>query len=162
MDSALPLQEAQQGFHPQQDPRYLLLWMVNCISHDKMLGNVRYYTTNKDNTPAVRYRFKINFPKKLLVWIVISDKGLSEPFFVPIRGSLNGEIYRRECIESRLVSFLEEHHFNGDYWPDLAGSHYANATQELLHERNVKNVPKDSNPPTHLSFVQSKTFGESS
>ena len=118
--------------------------------HDEMPGNVGYYTTNKENTPpAVRYRFKTKFPKKLLVWIAISDKGHSEPFFVPSRGNVNGEMYRRECIEGRLVPFLQKHHSDGDYifWPDLASAHYANATQELLHENNVKFVPKDSNPP---------------
>ena len=87
---------------------------------------------------------------------VISNKGQplptssdSRPFFVPSRGSINGEVYRRECIEARLVPFLEKHHSDGDYifWPDLASAHYAAATQDLFREKNINFVPKESNPP---------------
>lgn len=118
--------------------------------HDEIPGNVGYYTQNKENTPpAVRFRTKTKFPAKLLVWIAISDKGRSEPFFVPNHGSVNGEVYRNDCITQRLIPFLQEHHSDGDYvfWPDLASAHYANATQELFRENDIPFVPKDSNPP---------------
>lgn len=120
------------------------------FKHDEMPGNVGFYTQDKENTPpAVRFRPKTKFPKKLLVWIAISEEGHSQPFFVPNRGNINGEVYRRECIEARLVPFIHELHSDNDYifWPDLASAHYAAATQELLRQQNINFVPKDANPP---------------
>ena len=41
--------------------------------------------------------------------------------------AINQEVYLNECIEKRLVPFVQEHYKNGKYvfWPDLASSHYA-------------------------------------
>ena len=63
-----------------------------------------------------------------------SEDGRSEPFFVPSKGNTNGAIYRKECIERRLIPFLQQHYADVDYifWPDLASSHYAKYTVALL------------------------------
>ena len=68
---------------------------------------------------------KAKYPEKLLVWITISEKGISEPIFIPKKALLTGCMYREECVKQRLVPFLEEHHAEGDYffWPDLASCH---------------------------------------
>lgn len=120
------------------------------FKHDEMPGNAGYYTSDKENTPPeVRYRRKKKFPPKLLVWMAISDRGYSELFFVPNKGSINGEVYRTECIERRLLPFITKHHSDGNYlfWPDLASAHYANLTTTLLKDKNVNFVDKQSNPP---------------
>ena len=59
--------------------------------HDQMPVNVGFCTINKENTPPnIKYSPKTKFPKKMLA---ISEAG---PFFVPNKGNINGEVYRRE------------------------------------------------------------------
>lgn len=120
------------------------------FGHSQIPGNDRFYTKNKEETPSdVKYFEKKKFEPKLLVWLAISEDGHSEPFFVPSKGNINGNIYRKECIERRLIPFLQQHHADGDYifWPDLASSHYAKDTVALLEEENIHFVPKKDNPP---------------
>ena len=50
-------------------------------------GNVGFYkksvTSAEDVPEAVWFRTKAKYPGKLLVWITISEKGISKPFFIP-------------------------------------------------------------------------------
>lgn len=67
--------------------------------HDKLPGNDGYYTDNKENTPSqVKFYNKKKFEPKLLMWIAISARDHSEPFFMPSKGNMNGEVYREECV----------------------------------------------------------------
>jgi hypothetical protein len=52
-------------------------------------------------------------------------------------------------LRSKLVPFIKEHHNDGNYvfWPDLASSHYAQATMDFLDEKKIIYVPKGDNPP---------------
>lgn len=97
----------------------------------------------------MKYSFQAKYPTKILVWAAISEEGVSDLFFKESKGVINGEIYRNECLEARLVPFIEELHPGGDYvfWPDLASAHYAKATLEFLQERNIPFVRKEENPP---------------
>ena len=93
------------------------------FGHVEMPGNDRFYAKNKSElSPNVRYSQKKKFEPKLLVWLAISEEGHSDPFFVPSRGNVNGNVYRKERVLRRLVPFLQQYHADGDYvfWPDLA------------------------------------------
>ena len=77
-------------------------------------GNVGFYkksvTSAGDGPEKVRFRTKGNkYPEKHLLWIKISEKGISEPFFIPKKTSLTGSMYRVDCVKQRLVSFLEHY-----------------------------------------------------
>ena len=109
-----------------------------------------YFSSGKNEVKRnIKYKTKEKFPKKLLVWIALSEKGHSEPFFMVTRGNLTKEIYAEECIKQRLVPFLEKHHPNGDiiFWPDLASAHYSRFLLELLRSLEIAVVPKVENPP---------------
>ena len=59
------------------------------------------YTQDKENTPpSVKFKPKKKFPKKLLMWITISERGHSEPFFLPKHGNINGETYTGSSVSS--------------------------------------------------------------
>ena len=47
---------------------------------------------------------------------------------------VNSAIYTKECLEKRLLPFIEEFHIDGNYifWPGLASAHYSNETQAWL------------------------------
>jgi transposase len=117
---------------------------------DNMPGNAGYYTADKSTCPdEVRFAGKEKFPKKLLMWIAISDRGLSEPLFRPSKSvAINSAIYIDECLEKRLLPFIHKYHpdFNYAFWPDLASAHYSKATQDWM-EQNVNFVAKTANPP---------------
>ena len=80
--------------------------------------------------------------------------GMSEPFIKLSKSeSINHHIYLDECLQKRLVPFINDKHRYGNYlfWPDLASSHYAS--------QNINFVAKDMNPANFLKRVQLKTFG---
>ena len=77
------------------------------FSQDTVPGNDCFFSTNKENIPSlVRYRQKKKYEPKVLVWLAVSEDGHSEPFFRTGGPSINGEVYREECIRCRLQPFL--------------------------------------------------------
>ena len=123
------------------------------LKSDNCPGNSGYYKRRdmaKGDVPEeIRFCGQDKYPVKLMVWVAISEHGISEPFFCPRKVSVNGEIYRSDCIEERLVPFLNKFHADGMYyfWPDLASSHYAKATLDLFERENIAYIPKTANPP---------------
>lgn len=141
------------------DRLYRKLGGVSCVmddesyftlSHSTINGNQFFYSSDVKATPAnTKYRTKKKFEKKLLVWLCFSEKGMAEPYFIPSGLAVNQKIYLEECIKSRLIPFIKEHHSDGNYvfWPDLASSHYAKTVTKYLDENKVKYVFKEDNPP---------------
>ena len=98
------------------------------FSQETVPGNDCFFSTNKENTPPlVRYRQKKTYEPKVLVSLAVSEDGHSEPFFRTRGLSINGEVYREECIWGRLQPFLQEVHSDDEvlFWPHLASAHYA-------------------------------------
>ena len=115
-----------------------------------MPQNSGFYTDNARSCPKnVKYKGKNKFPKKILVWIAISEHGLSEPLIrFSTSCSINQYIYKDECLVKRLLPFIKKYHGDEKYifWPDLASSHYADSVVRWMNE-NVNYVGKDINPP---------------
>ena len=78
-------------------------------------------------TPEVKYSEVRKYKKKLLVWICISELGVSAPIFRESGMAVNADVYL-DIIKLGLVPFIGKYHLNNDYkfWRDLASSHYAN------------------------------------
>jgi transposase len=120
------------------------------LSGHNMPGNDHYYATSSGAaTSSHKFAPKVKFPEKLLVWIAISDLGISRPYFAPSRGAMNAQIYKTKCIEQRLKPFLDIYHGDGNYlfWPDLASCHYAKETLHVFEELDVNYVSREMNPP---------------
>lgn len=121
-----------------------------CFGGDNMPGNLGYYTDDKDSCPdSVRFKGQDKFPRKTLVWVAISERGISKPLVRKSKAcAIDRTIYIEECLQKRLLPFIHEHHpdFNYVFWPDLARAHYANDTQAWMEE-NINFVAKSSNPP---------------
>jgi len=117
---------------------------------DNMPGNDGYYTNDKSKCPdSIRFAGKEKFPQKVLVWIAISDRGISEPLFRLSKSvSITSDIYIDECLERRLLPFIHKYHADFDYvfWPDLASAHYSNLTSSWM-DKYVNYVAKNINPP---------------
>ena len=120
------------------------------FSHSSIKGNNLFYTSNhKRTSPNVKYLKKSKFEPKLLVWMAISAKGFSVPYFIPSGLAINQYLYKEECLKKRLIPFIKQHHSNDQYvfWPDLASSHYAKSVVEYLRDQNVNFVEFKDNPP---------------
>jgi hypothetical protein len=106
----------------------------------KMPQNAHYYTDNKETCPDdVRFHGVNKFPKKILVHVSISNKGVSRALILPHGSeSINTDVYIRECLQKRLLPFIQEYHSDKNYifWPDLASSHYSNKTQAWFKGKN--------------------------
>ena len=115
-----------------------------------MAGNDGYYTDNKLTCPeSVRFAGKTKFEPKVLMWIAISERGMSKPLFRRQNSqAFDSTIYINECLSQRLLPFLHKHHpdYNYIFWPDLASAHYAKATVSWMSEF-INFVPKELNPP---------------
>ena len=108
------------------------------FGHYHVPGIDRFYLQNKEKSPpSIRYYKKKNFDPKLLMWLAISEEGHCDPFFVPGKGNINGNVYRQECIMRHLIPFLQQHNAYNNYvfWPDLASSHYAKDTIALFNKK---------------------------
>ena len=72
--------------------------------------------------------------EKIMVWLAMSPKGVSSPYFVPSGLVVNQEVYLNECIKKRLEPMIKKYYSSEGYafLQDLASSHYANLVQEYL------------------------------
>jgi transposase len=117
---------------------------------DTIPGNDKFYTLDYEHAPPeIKFSQKKKFPVRMMVWLAISPKGVSEPYFLPSGGAMSGDIYRKECIQARLVPFIKKYHSGDDilFWPDGASAHYARATTDLLRVESIPFVEKLANPP---------------
>lgn len=120
------------------------------LSNSNLPGNSFYYATSRgDASDSVKYAPKKKFEEKIMVWLAISPSGISAPYIVPSRMAVTKEIYVKECIQKRLLPFIQENHNDGKYifWPDLASSHYAKLTVDTMNEMGINFVAKELNPP---------------
>lgn len=116
---------------------------------DNPYTNHYYVKKGKEAPNDKKYKTKEKYGKKLLVWLAISSKGRSVPYFHFSREAINQKNYQNECITQRLVPFIEKYHQNKKiiFWPDLATAHYAKDTISLLKTLGISFVPKNENPP---------------
>ena len=93
-----------------------------------MPGNAYYYADKNDKIiDCSKVKSRRKFEPKLLLWIAISDKGMSEPFIASSGLAITKEVYTKHCLEQRLLPFLSNKHTHDDvlFWPDKASAHYA-------------------------------------
>ncbi len=126
------------------DESYFTVDGSNCYGNDSF-----HSYEGLEASEEVKYRFVSKFPAKVMVWIAISAKGISDPLIMKFGNAINAQTYIDECLSKRLTKFLAKYHSDGNYifWPDLASSHYANTTQAAYERLNIKVVPKSMNPP---------------
>lgn len=93
----------------------------------------QFYTKSPTETlPDSESKIGIKkFGAKLLIWQAICQCGHRSRLYVN-SGTIKGDNYRKECLEKRLVPFMESHIGPTLFWPDLASAHYAKKTLELL------------------------------
>lgn len=117
------------------------------LSASQMPGNNTYYTGNPSQVVnEVKYKGKVKYEKKILLYIAISENGISKPFLYPSGLAIDKTMYIK-CLKKILLPFITKH---GDtdyiFWPDKASCHYAYETIAFLQSKNIPFVPKNRNP----------------
>ena len=116
-------------------------------------GEMWYHSSDKSKVdPKVKFRLVEKFPTKMMIWLAISKKGISKPYFHEKKNALDGKTYGKECIEKKLIPFIQKNYPKGRYlfWPDGARCHYAKDVLAILRAHGVegnKFIEKDENPP---------------
>ena len=80
------------------------------------------------------------------MWLAISNRGMSMPYFRPSKSvAVNTEIYINECLQPRLLPFIHIHlsDLNFQLVHDLAGAHFSKETIAKMKE----NLPFSIKPP---------------
>lgn len=93
-----------------------------------------------------KFKSKTLFAQKILVWQAIDQHGnVSEPFIST--GTINGDVYLKECLMKRLLPFINDHHNVEDilFWPDMAQAHYATKVTDWLRSENIDFVGHKEN-----------------
>ena len=110
----------------------------------------KYFHASKPQAVSYRHRVKpkAKFPKKILVWQAIDENGnISDPYIS--EGNMNGPVYLEECIQARLLPFVDKHQNRDEviFWPDMATSHYTHDVTSYLTEENLDFIKKPDNAP---------------
>lgn len=108
-----------------------------------------YFTSpTKEISSNVKYIAHTKFPKKVLLWLTISEKGMSRPVFFLSGTAVNGESYSTKCLPE-VAAFIKKYHKDDNvvFWPDLASSHYSKRALEEMERLGIPVVPKHANPP---------------
>jgi hypothetical protein len=97
------------------------------FGNSDMSANTGFSTKNKDMAPNnVKYKSKAKFEPNILVWLVISQYGVSTPFIsLRKRKPVDSDVYVKECMP-QLKKFIQKHPNNQKkIWPHLILSYYA-------------------------------------
>jgi transposase len=115
-----------------------------------VVSNRCYYTSDRSTAPPdVKFKRRMKFEPKLLVWWAISASGKSSVYVHRSKNAVDANTYLHECIKKRLIPFIDTYH-NSDlvlFWPDLASSHYSQQVQSFLANHGIKCVKRAQNPP---------------
>jgi len=69
------------------------------IDGSDSFGNDFYYSHESLEAPNnVKFKFVSKFPQKVLVWLAISSRGISQPYIACSGKAINAKIYTKECI----------------------------------------------------------------
>ena len=134
------------------DPRDIILDDESYfpLNGAQMPGNNIYYTSNPSETPdEIKFRRENKFPEKVMIWAVISSKGIGKIHVFEKRQSMDGELYQEKCL-SKVIKFVDDNYESRDdvvFWPDLATCHYTAANLTFMEEAGIYTVPKNLNPP---------------
>ena len=65
--------------------------------------NRKYYTTDRlTSPPEVKFKTKMKFDSKLLVWMAVSQKAISSIYVNRSTIAIKQETYLRDCVRKRL------------------------------------------------------------
>ena len=120
-----------------------------CLTDKSVPTNRGCYSSDKSQTHCdVKFKRTQKYEPKILVWVAISTKGMSLPFFAKQKQAINEKTYLNNCIKKRLLPFITTYHNKEKvpFWSDLASNHYSKSVRHYLEENGIEFVQRDFNP----------------
>ena len=71
---------------------------------------------------------------------------------------MNGQVYKQECLQKRVLPFIQSHDGPVKFWPDLASCHYSRDVMEWYTRNNIDIIEKTINPPNCPDFRPFEKF----
>ena len=79
-------------------------------------GNRLFYSTDPSTAPTeIKFRKKKKFEAKIMIWMGISSKGVSDVYVHKSKQGIRQGTYLNECINKRLLPFIDKYHSNRNY-----------------------------------------------
>ena len=103
-----------------------------------------YFTSHtKEVSTKVKFLSHTKFPKTVLLWLTISENGMSKLLFFRSGLAVNGGIYSTKYLPE-VASFTKKYYKAEDtvFWPHLESAHCSRRSFEELERLNVDVVPK--------------------
>ena len=130
------------------------------LSNTDLSDNAGYYTFDTDATPnEVKPKRKSKYDLKLLVFISLSEEGVSKRYIAPSGQAVDKGVYISKYL-IELKKFINEIPKNDDtvLRPDIASAHFLNKVQNYLKGKNIKYVPREKYPAYVPICVRSRIF----
>jgi len=71
------------------------------LSNTTLTGSNTYYSSDRRLTPTdVSYWEKAEFEEKILLWIVVSTKGIGQVYIAPSKQAINQHVYLESVLKS--------------------------------------------------------------
>ena len=85
------------------------------LSNSEISGNKYYTDYIQIKADDVIYKKKREFEPKVLVWIAISEDGMSKSYIQESRGATIANAYINKCLRPNLVPIIKEHYNIDNY-----------------------------------------------
>lgn len=119
----------------------------------QQIPGLKFYKAPARGKVLARFKFVFadKFAKKFMIWQGICSCGKKTSVFVTDK-TMNSEVYKRECLQKRILPFIRSHDGPVTFWPDLASCHYSKDVLQWYKDNGVQFIPKEKNPPNCPQF----------
>ena len=87
---------------------------AKCATHYRKYRDREWIMDDESYFTKTRRKNKYD-EKKLLVWISMSPRGITEPFIMASGNAVDQFVYRDSCLAPRLLPFIKTNHSDGNY-----------------------------------------------
>jgi hypothetical protein len=99
----------------------------------------------------------VKFPAKVLLWLAVTESGISEPVFFKASFVVNKEVYISKCLQYFInLSKNTTKQKKTVFWPVLPSAHYANDTLVRLEELKLNTSQRKKIHITSHRYSRSK------
>ena len=85
------------------------------LSGNNVGGNAFFYSTDPVTSPPnIKFQKRKKFEPKLMIWMAMSSKGVSDVYIHRSKQAVLQTTYLKECINKRLLPFIEKYHQDGN------------------------------------------------
>jgi hypothetical protein len=118
---------------------------THAVEDPKLIPGKEFYHCRGKSEVAIEDKIQLSekYPHKYLIWQCLDENGnVSKPYVY--KGTINGQIYLKECLKKRLMPFVKKHDKieNVVFWADLASSHYTKDVLEWLETQGIDYIKK--------------------